>query len=115
MSDNVGLTASTYSRFPPVSNRCIYMYTMSCPNWACEGKKDTCKLYLSQLNKRKEKNMSRPPLKAMQSIKNYCEKTQCRRCVFGIRVNPDDFYIGCKLQEDNPCDWDISEEDEEKK
>lgn len=48
--------------------------------------------------------MSRPPIKAMESIKNYCEKTQCRRCVFG--TNTADNYVGCKLLENPPCNWD---------
>ena len=48
--------------------------------------------------------MSRPPKKAIEQIKNYCEKTQCRRCAFGITDNYD--YVGCSLQEVNPCDWD---------
>lgn len=52
--------------------------------------------------------MSRPPIKAMESIKNYCEKTQCRRCVFGYDVNRDGHYVACKLMDKNPCDWDIT-------
>lgn len=53
--------------------------------------------------------MSRPPIKALKSIKNYCEKTQCRRCVFGFKANSigDTDFVGCKLQETNPCDWNI--------
>lgn len=55
--------------------------------------------------------MSRPPIKAIESIKNYCEKTQCRRCVFGIREKNYD-YVGCRLKETTPCDWDIPIEKE---
>ena len=57
--------------------------------------------------------MSRPPIKAIESIKNYCEKTQCRRCVFGKReeIGYDD-YVGCQLQESNPCDWEMDKEEE---
>ena len=56
--------------------------------------------------------MSRPPMKALESIKKYCEKTQCRRCAFGERENTpyDDLdFVGCKLQQDVPCDWEIGE------
>ena len=55
--------------------------------------------------------MSRPPMKAIASIKNYCEKTQCRRCVFGKveKISFDD-YVMCRLQEDNPCDWEVDEQ-----
>lgn len=51
--------------------------------------------------------MSRPPIKALESIKNYCEKTQCRRCVFGHTVDYNDHYVSCMLVNNNPCDWDI--------
>ena len=50
--------------------------------------------------------MSRPPKKAIEQIKNYCEKTQCRRCVFGYA---DENYVFCQLMEDAPCDWDTEE------
>ena len=53
--------------------------------------------------------MSKPPVKALFAIKNYCEKTQCRRCAFGFRYSDDFDYVGCRLQEDNPCDWDLDE------
>ena len=58
--------------------------------------------------------MSRPPKKAIEQIKNYCEKTQCRRCVFGY-YNPSENYVYCRLMEDPPCDWDVegSEQNEE--
>ena len=56
--------------------------------------------------------MSKPPIKAIQAIKNYCLKTQCRQCVFSDRISDDRFdYVGCMLQEDNPCDWEVPEED----
>ena len=48
--------------------------------------------------------MSRPPIKALESIKKYCEKTQCRRCLFGRETS--DNYVGCELLEYPPCDWD---------
>ncbi len=54
--------------------------------------------------------MSRPPLKALEQIKHYCEKTQCRRCVFGEHDNTH-YYVGCKLQQDPPCDWNTGEEE----
>lgn len=56
--------------------------------------------------------MSRPPMKAIESIKKYCEKTQCRRCDFGVRedIGYDD-YVGCMLQENNPCDWELRGEE----
>lgn len=55
--------------------------------------------------------MSRPPRKAMESIKNYCNKTQCRNCIYGEadaypeRRN----YTRCVLVEDIPCDWSFPE------
>ena len=55
--------------------------------------------------------MSRPPKKAIESIKNYCEKTQCRRCVFGdLHDGYGENYVGCKLQDTNPCDWETEED-----
>ena len=52
--------------------------------------------------------MNKPPIKALESIKNYCEKTQCRRCVFGERETLSfDIYVTCGLQLKNPCDWDL--------
>lgn len=56
--------------------------------------------------------MSRPPIKAMESIKNYCEKTQCRRCMFGVTCDDDYHYVECTLLEVAPCDWDIPIENE---
>ncbi len=52
--------------------------------------------------------MNKPPIKAIEIIKRYCERTQCRRCVFGI---PDDGsnYVGCELTEAPPCEWTILE------
>ena len=49
--------------------------------------------------------MSRPPIKALESIKNYCEKTQCRRCAFGHTVDVDTHYVECLLLDTTPCDW----------
>lgn len=54
--------------------------------------------------------MSRPPIKAMESIKNYCEKTQCRRCVFGRTRDDDYHYVECALLETAPCDWETGNE-----
>ena len=54
--------------------------------------------------------MSKPPMKAIEQIKRYCEKTQCRRCVYGLRGSND--YVGCKLMDIPPCDWKIEEDDE---
>lgn len=56
--------------------------------------------------------MSRPPIKALESIQNYCKKTQCRRCYFGYRYKDPVDYVGCMLQDNNPCDWQIPKEDE---
>jgi hypothetical protein len=61
----------------------------------------------------RRKKMSRPPIKAITAIKNYCEKTQCRRCVFGLEY--DDAlhnYVGCRLLETTPCDWEIADKEE---
>ena len=55
--------------------------------------------------------MSRPPIKAITAIKNYCEKTQCRRCVFGFEVREWNNYVGCRLIEKIPCDWDVAEKE----
>jgi len=54
--------------------------------------------------------MSRPPIKAIESIKNYCEKTQCRRCAFGVEEK-NYHYVGCRLMETTPCDWDVEEKE----
>ena len=51
--------------------------------------------------------MSRPPIKALESIKKYCEKTQCRRCAFGHTVDGASHYVDCLLLDATPCDWDI--------
>lgn len=58
--------------------------------------------------------MSRPPIKAIMSIKSYCEKTQCRKCVFGETEKIGDVdYVACRLQMSNPCEWEVKEDDEE--
>lgn len=58
--------------------------------------------------------MGRPPIKAMTAIKNYCEKTQCRRCAFGRAIdNYSDHYVTCMLLDKAPCDWEIDKEEEE--
>ena len=52
--------------------------------------------------------MRRPPLKALEQIKNYCNKTQCRQCYFGEQEKSlyDDLdFVGCALQRTTPCDW----------
>lgn len=61
--------------------------------------------------------MSRPPIKAMGAIKNYCEKTQCERCAFGKTVDrySDHYYVTCLLGETIPCDWEIEKETENDK
>ena len=57
--------------------------------------------------------MSRPPMKAIEAIKNYCEKTQCRKCVFAEPQKIGDLdYVACQLQMENPCDWEIEREEE---
>lgn len=55
--------------------------------------------------------MSRPPIKAMEAIRNYCNRTQCRRCVFGRTVDYSEHYVSCMLVDTNPCDWEIEKED----
>ena len=58
--------------------------------------------------------MSRPPMKAVEQIRNYCEKTQCRRCVYGHEdgrnISDGINYVACTLQMSNPCDWVIEKE-----
>lgn len=55
--------------------------------------------------------MSRPPTKAIEQIRRYCEKTQCRRCYYGYEERTGKLdeisYVACKLQMQNPCDWDL--------
>lgn len=46
------------------------------------------------------------PIKALKTIKHYCEKTQCRRCPFGEEY---DTHVECELTEYVPCDWKIKE------
>lgn len=55
--------------------------------------------------------MSRPPMKALEQIKRYCEKTQCRRCVFGDDSTYE-HYVTCLLVETVPSEWEISEVEE---
>lgn len=58
--------------------------------------------------------MSRPPIKAIRSIKSYCEKTQCRKCVFGeTEMIGDVDYVACQLQTANPCEWEVKDEEDE--
>lgn len=52
--------------------------------------------------------MTRPPYKALYSLKTYCEKTQCRRCTYGDPKYGKD-SIKCLLVDTPPCDWDIEE------
>lgn len=57
--------------------------------------------------------MSRPPMKAVEAIKNYCEKTQCRKCVFQeIERFGDLDYVACQLQMENPCNWETERKEE---
>ncbi len=56
--------------------------------------------------------MSKPPMKALEQIKRYCEKTQCRRCKFGVSDNMTG-YVGCALMGVTPCDWYVEGEDGE--
>ncbi len=59
----------------------------------------------------------RPPRKAIEQIRNYCERTQCRKCIYGEREKIYGYgsdatdYVACKLQMANPCDWDYVEDD----
>lgn len=58
--------------------------------------------------------MKKPPIKALESIKKYCENTQCRVCCFGVRhINYTEF-VGCALQENTPIDWVLPKEEGEK-
>lgn len=61
----------------------------------------------------KGRRMSRPPIKAVEAIKNYCEKTQCRKCVFQeIEKIGDLDYVACQLQMENPCNWETERKEE---
>ena len=55
--------------------------------------------------------MSKPPMKAVEQIKNYCEKTQCRRCAFCELIQIDEYtdYGMCMLQMSNPCEWELEQ------
>ena len=57
--------------------------------------------------------MSRPPIKAIEQIKNYCEKTQCRKCIYGEaeEIGGVD-YVACRLQMSNPCEWEVEGKEE---
>ena len=56
--------------------------------------------------------MSRPPRKAIEQIKRYCEKTQCLRCIYGYKDRSNHIdYVYCTLQESNPCDWELKEDE----
>lgn len=56
--------------------------------------------------------MSKPPMKALEQIKNYCSKTQCRQCVFGEQDHYSDMdFVGCELQSTVPFYWEIDEEE----
>ena len=57
--------------------------------------------------------MKKPPTKALESIKRYCENTQCRKCCFGHRYISSNEFVGCSLQETTPCDWEIDKSEEE--
>lgn len=54
--------------------------------------------------------MSKPPIKALEQIKRYCERTQCRRCKFGV-CDITTGYVGCALMSVTPCDWYVEGED----
>ena len=56
--------------------------------------------------------MSRPPRKAVESIRRYCEKTQCRRCIFGAidRYPERHNFVECQLVNEVPCDWVLDDE-----
>lgn len=56
--------------------------------------------------------MSRPPRKAIEQIKRYCEKTQCLRCIYGYKDRSNNIdFVFCTLQESNPCEWDLKEDE----
>ena len=56
--------------------------------------------------------MSKSLMKAVETIKRYCEKTQCARCIFRKHGEKHGYYWECKLQEIIPCDWEIDKEEE---
>ena len=52
--------------------------------------------------------MSRPPMKAVDQLKNYCSKRMCNTCVFSYKAyNDAGFYIHfkCYLNELSPYQW----------
>lgn len=53
--------------------------------------------------------MNRPPIKAVEQLSNYCDKTQmCDSCAFSYKVyNDHGFYIHykCYLNELRPDQW----------
>lgn len=52
--------------------------------------------------------MSRPPLKAVKQLQNWCRKTEsCRKCPFMREANPEAwiFQDQCVLNEYMPYDW----------
>ena len=50
------------------------------------------------------------PIRALKTIKHYCEKTQCRRCPYGQEY---DGYVECELLQVAPCEWEIEEKQNE--
>ena len=51
-------------------------------------------------------------IKASELIKNYCKKTQCKRCVFG-KTRDNSNVIFCTLLERTPCCWNLMKGEEE--
>jgi hypothetical protein len=51
--------------------------------------------------------MSRPPLKAVKQLQNWCSKTRCRKCPFMGKANPNAwiFTDHCVLHEYMPDGW----------
>ena len=53
--------------------------------------------------------MSKPPIKAAESIKKYCEKRkECHKCVFA-RLDEQWNVTRCRLHEELPLNWEIAD------
>lgn len=50
------------------------------------------------------------PINALNTIKHFCEKTQCRRCPYGQEY---DGFVECELIQVAPCEWEIEEKQNE--
>ena len=55
------------------------------------------------------------PIKALKTIKEYCEKTQCRSCPYGKESKEYEGDFECRLLEIAPCYWEIEEKQNDRK